>query len=250
MPSASSRQHNNITWYKYRDDIIKQRLSKNDLIAMINFQLHYNHVHHIYPMERSAVCMTDRPVVEPPYQQYTCVSAAGFVASINLVYIQLERVFYMHVLLAYHFESFDKITPMKQSNSERHGIFFKARAKTRYATIGINIAKSQDAKHKFLCSYKISLHKLKPKYRTALLKSCDEDEINCICECIHNVLQGKVPIEEKNKKKLKNYKSVLRKLVRKGVNKARKSIIIQKGGAFLPIILGAILSGLVESLVK
>ncbi|KAJ0169451.1 hypothetical protein K1T71_015038 [Dendrolimus kikuchii] len=95
-----------------------------------------------------------------------------------------------------------------------------------------------------------TLHKLKPKYRTALLKSCDEDEINCICECIHNVLQGKVPIEEKNKKKLKNYKSVLRKLVRKGVNKARKSIIIQKGGAFLPIILGAILSGLVESLVK
>ncbi|KAJ0169421.1 hypothetical protein K1T71_015008 [Dendrolimus kikuchii] len=101
--------------------------------------------------------------------------------------------------------------------------------------------------HKDLLS---ALHKLKPKYRTALLKSCDEDEINCICECIHNVLQGKVPIEEKNKKKLKNYKSVLRKLVRKGVNKARKSIIIQKGGAFLPIILGAILSGLVESLVK
>lgn len=94
----------------------------------------------------------------------------------------------------------------------------------------------------------LALHKLKPKYRKALLKSCDEKEIKCICECIHNVLQGKVPIEEKHKKKLKKYKSVLRKLVRKGVNKVRKNIIIQKGGAFLPIILGSILSALIGSL--
>lgn len=101
--------------------------------------------------------------------------------------------------------------------------------------------------HKDLLS---ALHKLKPKYRTALLKSCDKEEINCICECIHNVLQGKVPIEDKNKKKLKKYKTVLRKLVKKGTNKIRKNIIIQKGGAFLPIILGSILSGIVQSLVN
>lgn len=90
----------------------------------------------------------------------------------------------------------------------------------------------------------IALHKLKPKYQKALLKSCDEEEINCICECIHNVLKGKVPLEEKEKKRLNKYKSILRKLVRKGANKVRKHIIIQKGGAFLPIILGSILSGL------
>lgn len=101
--------------------------------------------------------------------------------------------------------------------------------------------------HKDLLS---ALRVLKPKYRTALLKTCDEEEINCICECIYNVLRGKVPIEEKNKKKLQKYKSVLRKLVRKGTNKVRKNIIIQKGGAFLPIILGSVLSGLLGSLVK
>lgn len=101
--------------------------------------------------------------------------------------------------------------------------------------------------HKDLLS---ALHTLKPKYRTALLKSCDDEEINCICECIHNVLRGKVPIEEKNKKKLKKYKSVLRKLVRKGTNKLRKNIIIQRGGAFLPIILGSILSSLLTSFIE
>lgn len=99
--------------------------------------------------------------------------------------------------------------------------------------------------HKDLLS---ALHKLKPKYRTALLKSCDTEEINLICECIHNVLQGKIPIEDKLKKKLKKHKSILRKLARKGTNKLRKNIIIQKGGAFLPIILGSILSALLGSL--
>lgn len=95
-----------------------------------------------------------------------------------------------------------------------------------------------------------ALHTLKPKYRIALLKSCDDQEINCICECVHNVLQGKVPIDEKSKKKLRKHKSVLRKLLKKGTNKIRKSIIIQKGGAFLPIILGSILSGLFNYLIE
>lgn len=62
-------------------------------------------------------------------------------------------------------------------------------------------------------------------------------------------MQGKVPIEEKNKRKLKKYKSVLRELFRKGTDKVRKNIIIQTGGAFLPIILGSVLSTLLGSLI-
>lgn len=100
--------------------------------------------------------------------------------------------------------------------------------------------------HKDLLS---ALHTLKPKYQKALLKSCDEEEINCICECIHNVLKGKVPLEESAKKKLKKYKDLLRKLVRKSTNQIRKRLIIQRGGSFLPIILGSILASLVSSIV-
>lgn len=93
-----------------------------------------------------------------------------------------------------------------------------------------------------------ALHTLKPKYRKALLKACDEDEINIICECIYNVLRGKVPLDSTEKTKLHKHKNILRKLVSKGKQKFRKTIIVQKGGAFLPIILGAVLSSLLSSL--
>lgn len=95
-----------------------------------------------------------------------------------------------------------------------------------------------------------ALHFLKPKFRKALLKACDEKEINFICECIFNVLKGNILLEEKQKSKLNKHKKILRKLISKGNNKFRKNIIIQKGGAFLPIILGTILSTLLGSLVK
>lgn len=91
-----------------------------------------------------------------------------------------------------------------------------------------------------------ALHLLKPKFRKSLLKSCDESEINCICECIYNVLQGKVPLKEKEKSKLKKYKNILRKIVTRDRNNLRKNILIQKGGAFLPIILGSVLSALLN----
>lgn len=95
-----------------------------------------------------------------------------------------------------------------------------------------------------------ALHVLKPKFRKALLKSCNQEELHCICECIHNVLQGKITIPTKEKNKLEKYKHILRKLISKGTNRTRKNIIIQKGGAFLPIILGAVLSALLGSVTK
>lgn len=85
---------------------------------------------------------------------------------------------------------------------------------------------------------------LKPKYRTALLKVCKDEEIDCISECIFNILNGKVPLKDSEKGKLKKHKTILRKLIKKGKGKVRKRIIIQQGGAFLPIILGAVLNGL------
>lgn len=92
-----------------------------------------------------------------------------------------------------------------------------------------------------------ALHTLKPKHRTALLKVCRDEEINCLCECIYNVLNGKVPLKDQDKSRLRKYKTILRKLISKGKNKSRKQIIVQKGGAFLPIILGSVLSGLLSS---
>lgn len=95
-----------------------------------------------------------------------------------------------------------------------------------------------------------ALHYLKPQYQKVLLKICNEDEINSICECIYNVLQGEIPLQKQQKNKLLKYKGILRKLISKGKNKSRRNIIIQKGGAFLPIILGSVLSTILGSLIK
>lgn len=94
-----------------------------------------------------------------------------------------------------------------------------------------------------------ALHCLKPKYRKVLLGACNKEEIDCICECIYNVLKGKIPLQDEHKNKLDKYKNVLRKLVSKTKNKARKNIIIQKGGTFLPIILSTVLGALFNSLI-
>lgn len=89
-----------------------------------------------------------------------------------------------------------------------------------------------------------ALHTLQPKFRIALLKACKDEEINCICECVFNTLNGKLPLKDCEKTKLKKHKTILRKLISKGRSKPRKRIIIQQGGAFLPIILGAVLNSL------
>lgn len=93
-----------------------------------------------------------------------------------------------------------------------------------------------------------ALHSLKPKHSQVLLKACDSDEINCICECIYNVLRGNIPLKDEDKLKLRKHKKVLRRLVSESKHKSRKRAIVQEGGAFLPIILGTVLSGLLSSL--
>lgn len=98
--------------------------------------------------------------------------------------------------------------------------------------------------------YLRALCKLKPYYRNILVKAADADAIKCICECIFNVLKGSVPITEKEKLKLRKHKKVLRELIKKGDLKKKRKIIIQTGGAFLPIVLGSLLSGVLSSLLK
>jgi hypothetical protein len=95
---------------------------------------------------------------------------------------------------------------------------------------------------KFLC-------KTKHQYRKALLKSADKDLVHCICECAHNTLLGKVPLTKTQKSKLSKHKSTLRKLAKRGASLAkRKKVIFQKGGAFLPLLLAPVISGVLSSL--
>ncbi len=81
-----------------------------------------------------------------------------------------------------------------------------------------------------------------PQMRQAIIKSANKELICVVCECIQNVINGNVKIDDKLKKKLSNQKEILRKLQKKSTIKNKKKILLQKGGSFLPIILPTILS--------
>lgn len=95
------------------------------------------------------------------------------------------------------------------------------------------------------------LHKAKPQYRKAILKAADKELVHCICECAYNTIKGKVPISKSQKKRLTAHKKILRRIVKRGEPiSAKKKIINQKGGAFLPMILAPLITGVLGSLFK
>ena len=95
------------------------------------------------------------------------------------------------------------------------------------------------------------LLKSKPNARKAILQNADPDLIKSICECSYNVLEGNVPLNNKEKNKLKKYKNTLRYLVKKGpsLKQRKKRIIVQKGG-FLTALLAPILGGILSTLIR
>lgn len=76
------------------------------------------------------------------------------------------------------------------------------------------------------------------KRRDALINLATSQEILAIVECILNILQGNVKIPAGQFKKLKRHKNILRDLVRRKTSiKKKRSILKQKGGSILPMLL-------------
>lgn len=95
------------------------------------------------------------------------------------------------------------------------------------------------------------LHKAKPQYRKAILRAADEDLVHCICECTHNTLKGRVQLSAEQKNRLARHKKILRRLIRRGESiETKKKIINQQGGAFLPMLLAPLITGVLGSLFK
>ena len=54
------------------------------------------------------------------------------------------------------------------------------------------------------------LNKLNNKQRLGWLKkNCSKDFVNCICECVQNILKGNVPLSGSHKKQLRKRKTAL-----------------------------------------
>lgn len=87
-----------------------------------------------------------------------------------------------------------------------------------------------------------------PKLRKAIIQNCHENLLKAIQEIVLNVLRGNVKLTPKNKSSLQKYKKQLRAIAYSGKkNSNKKKLLTQQGaGAFLPILLGTILSGILS----
>ena len=83
------------------------------------------------------------------------------------------------------------------------------------------------------------------KDRRQFLKSCDKDFIQCVCECVKNLLKGRVPLKTNQFAKLARHKQSLRTLSLKKTSLAKRRKILQTGGVF-PMLMPALFSGISE----
>jgi hypothetical protein len=95
-----------------------------------------------------------------------------------------------------------------------------------------------------------ALSRARPCMRKSMLKAADIGVVKSICEIADNTLKGNVKLNSKQKSRLSRHKKVLRRLARKGANwKAKKRILVQKGGALIPLLL-PLLGGVLSSLLQ
>lgn len=81
-----------------------------------------------------------------------------------------------------------------------------------------------------------------PSQKRALLKSASKEQISSLCEICLNIANGNVPV---NVKKLKKYKNTVRNLAKKSISlQAKRNMLINQSGGFLPLLAPAILSAL------
>jgi hypothetical protein len=90
-----------------------------------------------------------------------------------------------------------------------------------------------------------------PYKRKKILLAADDKFVKIIIECCYNTLHGNVKLPKNKVNKLKKFKKIIRKIGKATKTvKNKKKILIQSGGAFLPLILPSIISGLVSLLNK
>lgn len=96
-----------------------------------------------------------------------------------------------------------------------------------------------------------ALQKMNPQQRSNVLKAADSSLVIAICECALNTLKGNVPMSTPLKRKLSRFKKFLRTLAKNTTSwKRKRKFLVQKGGAIIPLLLGAVLSALTTSFVN
>lgn len=83
------------------------------------------------------------------------------------------------------------------------------------------------------------------KFRKHFLKKIPTSCVKALCECVHNLIIGNLPIKSQQKKCLQKHKTTLRKIAsKKGSLFSKKKLIVQKGDGFLSILLPAAITAI------
>lgn len=83
--------------------------------------------------------------------------------------------------------------------------------------------------------------------RRMLIKQCATNNFaRCISECCWNVINGRVPLSDSEKRKLCKYKKTLRELANRRVSLTSKKRTLQSGGflPLLPLLIGPVIKTL------
>ena len=88
-----------------------------------------------------------------------------------------------------------------------------------------------------------------PRLRKQIMHHCGKEILDCVCECVKNVLKGNVPLTSSQKQNLSRHRNKLRKLSLKKTSEKKKNEMIQKGGFLCALItpILSILGGLLGS---
>ena len=86
------------------------------------------------------------------------------------------------------------------------------------------------------------LRRMSVEGRKAFLRQCDSNFMDCIFECVLNLLKGCLPCNRRQLNKLRRWRNSLHALsLKKTSLKTRKRLLLQKGG-----LLGALLTPIVS----
>ena len=93
-----------------------------------------------------------------------------------------------------------------------------------------------------------ALCKCKGKKRKTLLQKASGRVIRTIAQVANSTIKGSIPLSPRQKQRLRRHKKTLRalSLARTSIKRKRR-LLVQKGGALLPLLLGPILSAVAGS---
>ena len=83
--------------------------------------------------------------------------------------------------------------------------------------------------------------------RSAILKTLSPAQLRAVLEAVYNVLRGTCTISDRIKKKLHQYRRILRQLVSKDLTRQQQHRILNKHRTLLPLLLKPVIEFLSKS---